>query len=146
MLKTLQKIYTTYYNLLIPQDLWRGHYQILSIIFLKEFIKFNVNMDMMIKLAETCRITHKVCNCFLEYTNFKDDLIEYNCLCSNKNYQQKFDEKIKEQFFNTYKFSNHDITSLFYCCKKMFILMNIWIIGENPMKHHYLTNKIFIVT
>ena len=29
-------------------------------------------------------------------------------LCCNKNYQQKFDEKLKEQFFNTYKFSNHD--------------------------------------
>ena len=26
----------------------------------------------------------------------------------NKNYQQKFDEKLKERFFNTYKFSNHD--------------------------------------
>ena len=21
------------------------------------------------------------CNCFFEYTNFKDDLIEYQCLC-----------------------------------------------------------------
>ena len=26
----------------------------------------------------------------------------------NKNYQNKFDKKLKEQFFNTYKFSNHD--------------------------------------
>ena len=29
-------------------------------------------------------------------------------MCCNKNYQHKFDEKLKEQFFNTYKFSNHD--------------------------------------
>ena len=29
-------------------------------------------------------------------------------LSCNKNYQQKFDEKLKKQFFNTYKFSNHD--------------------------------------
>ena len=36
--KKLQKIYLTYYDLLIVQDLWQGHYQILSIIFLKEFI------------------------------------------------------------------------------------------------------------
>ena len=28
------------------------------------------------------------------------------------------------------------IISLFYCCKKVFILMNIWMIGENSMKHH----------
>ena len=39
--------------------------------------------------------------------NFKDDLIEYKCLCCNKNYQHKFDEKLKEQFFNTYKFCSH---------------------------------------
>ena len=29
-------------------------------------------------------------------------------MCSSKNYQRKFNEKLKEQFFNTYKFSNHD--------------------------------------
>ena len=29
-------------------------------------------------------------------------------MCSNKNYWHKFDEKLKEQVFNTYKFSNHD--------------------------------------
>ena len=28
------------------------------------------------------------CDYFLEYTNFKDDLIEYKCVCCNKNYQQ----------------------------------------------------------
>ena len=33
--------------------------------------------------------------------------MEYKCLCCNKNYQQKFDEKLKEQFFNSYKFSDH---------------------------------------
>ena len=26
----------------------------------------------------------------------------------NKNYQHKFDQKLKEQFFNTYKFSNRN--------------------------------------
>ena len=55
-----------------------------------------------------CETSYKLFDCFLEYTNFKDDLIEYKCLCCNKNYQQKFDEKLKERFFNTYKFSNHD--------------------------------------
>ena len=29
-------------------------------------------------------------------------------MCCNKNYQNKFDEKLKEIFFNTYKFSNHN--------------------------------------
>ena len=62
----------------------------------------------MIKKCETCRIKYKYCDCFLEYTNFKDDLIEFKCLCCNKYYEQKSDEKLKEQFFNTFKFSNRD--------------------------------------
>ena len=49
MEKKLRKIYLTYYNILIAQVLWQAHYQILSIIFLKEFIELIVNADMMIK-------------------------------------------------------------------------------------------------
>ena len=60
------------------------------------------------KKCDICRTKYKYCDCFLEYTNFKDDLIEYKCLCCNKNYQQKFDEKLKERFFNTNKFPNHN--------------------------------------
>ena len=30
------------------------------------------------KKCETCGIKYKYCDCFLEYTNFKNDLIEYN--------------------------------------------------------------------
>ena len=29
------------------------------------------------KKCEICGIKYKYCDCFLEYTNFKDDLIEY---------------------------------------------------------------------
>ena len=39
MEKKVQEIYLTDYNLLIPPDSWQSHYQILSIIFHKEFIK-----------------------------------------------------------------------------------------------------------
>ena len=46
MEKRLQKIDLTYNTFLIVQDLWQAHYQILSIIFLKEFIELNVNMNM----------------------------------------------------------------------------------------------------
>ena len=35
---------------------------------------------------------------------------------------------------------------LFYYYKKIFILMNILMIRENSMKHHYLKKKIFMVT
>ena len=36
------------------------------------------------KKYETNRITYKCCYCFLEYAIFKNDLIEYKCLCCNK--------------------------------------------------------------
>ena len=45
----ITKIYLTYCNLLITQDLWHTHYQILSIISLKGFIELNVNVDIMIE-------------------------------------------------------------------------------------------------
>ena len=56
------------------------------------------------KKCETSRNKCKYCDCFLEYMNFKDNLIEYKCFCCNKNCQHKFDEKLKEWFINTYKF------------------------------------------
>ena len=76
MEKKLQKIYLTYYNLFIAQDLWQAYYQILLILLLKEFIKLN---------AKLILFKYKDYDCFLKYTNFKEDLIEYKCLCFNKN-------------------------------------------------------------
>ena len=57
---------------------------------------------------KTCRIKYKNCDCVFEYTIFEDDLIECKCLCCNKNFQQKFYEKLNELFSSTYKFLNHD--------------------------------------
>ena len=45
------------------------------------------------KKCETSGIKYKYCECFLEYTNFKDNLIEYKCLCCNKNYLKIIDVK-----------------------------------------------------
>ena len=72
--KLSEYIPSGFYNLLIVQDLWQAHYQILSMIFLKEFIELNVNMDMMIKNVKDAEL------------NIKDHLMEYKCLCCNKNY------------------------------------------------------------
>ena len=73
---------------------------------------------------EICGIKYKYCDCFLEYTNVKDDLIEYKCLFCNDNYKKEFDENLKKLFFNT-NILNMTTISLFHCCKKVFILMNI---------------------
>ena len=70
------------------------------------------------KKGENCGIKYKYCDCFLEYKNFKDDLIGNKCLCCNKNYQQKFDQKLKKRFSNTYKFSNHDNNKLILLLRK----------------------------
>ena len=55
MEKKLQKTYLTCCNLLIAQGLWQTHYQILSVILLKESIEPNKNLNMMrknVKLVE----------------------------------------------------------------------------------------------
>ena len=77
------------------QGLWQAHYQILLIIYLKEFIELKCKLGHNDKKCETCGIKYKYCNCFPEYTNFKDDLIECKCLNCNKSYRRKFDEKSK---------------------------------------------------
>ena len=53
----LQKKYPTSYNLLIAQDLWQAHYQILPIIFPKKFIELNLNTDRMIKNVKLVKLS-----------------------------------------------------------------------------------------
>ena len=98
------------------------------------------------KKCETCELNISIATVFLNTQILKNVLIEYKCLYCNKNYQQKFEEKLKKRFFNTHKFSNMIPISLFYHCKKMIIFRNIWRIRKNSMKHHYLISKIFTVT
>ena len=56
MEKKKQKIFFTYYNLLIGKDLWQAHHQILLTISLIEFITLNTNTKIMtknVRLVET---------------------------------------------------------------------------------------------
>ena len=55
----------------------------------------------------------KYSGCFLKHASFKNDLIEYKYLYCNKNYKEKFNEKLKKQLFNTYTFSIHDNNKLY---------------------------------
>ena len=59
--KKLQKLYTTSYNLLMGQDLWQAHYQIL----LKEFTELNVNANMMIKNVKLVQKNSKMAKALL---------------------------------------------------------------------------------
>ena len=93
MEKKLQKPYLTNENLLMAQDLWQAQCQTLLIILLKEFTKLNVNMNM---IRKNMKHVDKDCECCVEYSNVKHDLIEYKCLCRNKNYQNKFDRNLRE--------------------------------------------------
>ena len=65
MEKKLEKPYPEDYNLLIVQDSWEAHYQILLIILLKEFIKLNVNTDMIIKHLKLERLNTKIASVIL---------------------------------------------------------------------------------
>ena len=54
--------------------------------------KVNCKYEHHDKKCETCGSINEICNCLFEYTNFKDDLIEYVYIVK-KNYQKKFDVK-----------------------------------------------------
>ena len=59
--KKLQKLYTTSYNLLMGQELWQAHYQIL----LKEFTELNVNANMMVKNVKLVQKNSKMAKALL---------------------------------------------------------------------------------
>ena len=70
------------------------------------------------KICEIYTIKYKYCNFFLKNTNFKDNLIEYKCSIFCKNFQRKLDEKLKERFFNTYKFFSQDNDKFIFLLRK----------------------------
>ena len=114
------------------------------ITFLKKLQKIKYKLEHDDKKFETCKIKYKYCNGFLEYKNFKDNLIEYKCLFCNKYCRRKFEEGLKERFLMHANFLITTVISLFHYYKKLFNLMNIWVIGTNVMKKH--KKKIFTVT
>ena len=69
--KKLQETYPTDYNLLIAQDLWQAHYKILPIIFLKEFVKLNVNADTIIKNVKFAELNLNIATVFLNTNTLK---------------------------------------------------------------------------
>ena len=62
----LPKPYLTNYNLLAAQDLLQADYQILLIFLLKELIKLNANMGMIIKNVKHMELNTKIVNTALK--------------------------------------------------------------------------------
>ena len=58
------------------------------------------------------------CDFFLEYESVKDNLINYKCLSCNKDYSNKLDEKLKQRFKTTFKFSNNDFNKFILLLRK----------------------------
>ena len=69
--KKLQKPYPTDNNLLIAQDLWQAHYQVFLIISPKEFIKLDVNINLMIKNVKLGELNAKMVTTFLNKQTLK---------------------------------------------------------------------------
>ena len=90
--------------------------------------KIKLWIYLIVKNKKTCEIKHKDYESYLEYTNVKDNLTEYQCLCCCKNCQKKLDENLKDQFGSTYTFFNHDINNFFcYFEKVLFIGIHRWL-------------------
>ena len=85
--------------LLIVEDIWQAHYQILSIVVLKEFIELNVNTDMIIKNVNLAKLYLSTGMVFLNTQVLTKTATKT---------MNKFDEMLKERFYNTYKKLNHD--------------------------------------
>ena len=71
----IAKMYLTQCNLFFP-GLWQAHYQILSIIFLKKFIKPKVNTEAMLKNVKLEELNIRIATIFYAYMNLTHDLIE----------------------------------------------------------------------
>ena len=91
--------------------------------------------------ARIQKIKCKDCGCFLEYKRVQGNLQIHKSLFCNKCYLKKLNGVLKKKFKNTFKFSNNDVNEFILLLKKVFIFMNLWMIGKTLMKQHYLKKR-----
>ena len=85
------------------------------------------------------------CKSCLHYMTTKDEQLIFRCLRCKKNYKKIDNKDLIQRFANTYEFCNGDLNNFFLLLRRVFIRLNIWIVGKDLMKHHYLTKNLFIV-
>ena len=83
MEKKLQKIYPTYYILLKVQDIMATSLSNLVNNLSEGIHRIKCKFGRDDKKCKICRIKYKYFKFFLEYSNFKDDLIKYQYLEQN---------------------------------------------------------------
>ena len=85
------------------------------------------------------KIRCKVCNCFFQYNNVKDNLIKDKCLSCNKECLNKVNEEIKKPLKTYLSFG------LWYQWIYSVDEKRAWITVKNLMKCHCLKKEIFTI-
>ena len=84
------------------------------------------------------------CKYCREYMSVKDDQLIFRCFECKTNYKKDFNRELLKKFANIFEFCNEGINKFALLLKKVLIIMNIWIVGKDLMKHHCLIKKLFI--
>ena len=95
--------------------------------------KINCKSGHVDKKCETCGIKYSCCECCLQYTSVKDDLIKHKSLYCIRITKQCWKKTLKKWLLINTDFLTNISISLFYCCKKEYTHMNIWMIGKMSM-------------
>ena len=86
------------------------------------------------------------CKSDLSYMKVIDETLIFRCFNCKKNYKKEINKELIKRFPSTYKFCNNDLNKFVMLLEKVFILMSIWMVGINLMKHQYLAKNHFIAT
>ena len=80
------------------------------------------------------------CESCLDYIKAKNEKLILKCFNCKQNYKKDFNKELIKRFANTYEFCNGNLNKFI-----LSILTNIWIIGKDLTKRHYLIKSLFIV-
>ena len=86
------------------------------------------------------------CESCLDYIKNKNEKLIFKCFNCKQYYEKDFNKELIKRFASTYEFCNKDLNKFILLLRKGSILTNIWIIGKDLMKRHYLIKNLFIVT
>ena len=75
----------------------------------------------------------------------KDDQLIFRCFECKTNYKKDFNKDSIKRFTSIYEFCNKHVNKFILLLRKVFILMNVRIVGKDLMKNRCLIKKLFIV-